>query len=52
MVLDVTAGEAEMMLVQNANGGVNIYKAIYWNDLGGTQFIDFYLHADDFVSEM
>ena len=52
VVLDVTAGEAEMMLVQNANGGVNIYKAIYGNDLGGTQFIDFYLHADDFVSEM
>jgi hypothetical protein len=52
VVLDVTAGESEMMLVQNANGGVNIYKAIYGNDLGGTQFIDFYLHADDFVSEM
>ena len=52
IVLDVTGGEDEIMLVQNANGGVNVYKAIYGEDLDGTSFIDFKLHAGDFVAEM
>ncbi|MEI8199017.1 MAG: hypothetical protein WCG21_03060 [Eubacteriales bacterium] len=50
--LDYTAGEKEMMLVGNENGGISLYEATLTCDSDKTCFTDFSLHADAYLTEV
>jgi len=50
--LDYTAGEEEMMLVSNENGGISLYEATLKSDSDETGFTDYSLHADAYLTEV
>ena len=50
--LDYTAGESEMILVGNENGGLSLYEATLKSDSDKNSFTDYFLHADAYLTEV
>lgn len=50
--LDYTAGEEEMMLVSNENGGISLYAAVLKSDSDENIFTDYSLEAGVYLTEV